>query len=646
MKRWNIHKIFLYSHHEDMREIEFNIEDVTIITGDSQTGKSAIPEIIDYLMGSSECHIPSYVRSCLSWVGILWVKGNTNFSFFRKVPKLGKKSSQEVYFDLGSDLQIPVKSSEIKRKTNLEGGLNQFERLLGIGNIQTESFMNNSNSKRISVRNTMPYLLQDDDVIISKNTLLRGANESDKKQSIIQSLPYFFGVVDESTLEKELEYNKIKKQIQRIEKQIQTNKNIINGANTKALSLVQEAAQLGLCDLSVGEEYSELEIENILNGILKLDVTQESKEIEDRLPDLYNLLAKEQEKVVEIRNKIRSARIKLNSVENFDQTVHKQKRKLEVINIFKNPIDPHTCPLCDNTINGEVQTVKTINDLVHKVKTDLGSIERDRPKLDTYIQSLQTELGSTEFQIESLKQQIETLVTENEQTVNKLNILERRYRTIGRISLYLETLEKDQSDSSNKDSELLERLLARSEELHDEVNIEGKLEALENIERRISAIATNIISKLPFENRYKDNPIFINLRNLNVGVSLPTHSESMRDVGSDENYLSLHVSILLAMHRHFAQLNTPVPGVILFDQLSRPYFPPDKEPEEVELDTERSTLLTFFETLFKEVDCGKSLQIIVLEHAYFKNHERYKSSVKYRWKKGESGLIPKGWPEK
>nr|WP_276576176.1 DUF3732 domain-containing protein [Bacillus sp. CCB-MMP212] len=209
----------------------------------------------------------------------------------------------------------------------------------------------------------------------------------------------------------------------------------------------------------------------------------------------------------------------------------------------------------------------------------------------------------------------------------------------------METIGDENSNSTNKDYENLEKLRNKFELLQDEVNIEGKIEALHNVERRLSSIATNIISKLPFENRYKDCPVFINLRNLNVGVSLPTHSENMRDVGSDENYLSLHVALLLAMHRHFAQLNNPVPGVLLFDQLSRPYFPPDKEPDEVELDNERSSLLTFFETLFDEVDRGESLQIIVLEHAYFKNHERYKSSVKYRWKKGQSGLIPKGWPE-
>ncbi|MDA1913634.1 DUF3732 domain-containing protein [Bacillus cereus] len=646
MKRWNIHKIFLYSHHEEMNKIEFDLEDVNIITGDSQTGKSAIPEILDYLMGSSECHIPSYVRSCLSWVGILWVKDSTKFALFRKIPKLGKKSSQKVYFDIGMDLKIPSKASEIKRKTNLKSALNQFERLLGIGDIKTtESFNNNNITKRITVRNTMPYLIQDDDVVISKNTLLRGANETDKIQSILQSLPYFFGVIDEHTLEKELEFNQVKKQIERMENRVEINKKLLNNGNQKALSLVQEAAQLGLCDISDTVFYSELEIKSLLNDVLQWDLTQESIEREDKLPDLHNLLVIKQTKIIDIKNKIRAARNKLNVADDFNNTVYKQKRKLEIINIFKKPNDPHICPLCSNELNNEVKIVSTINELVNKVKGDLGSVERDRPKLDAYIQNLQKELYETESEVENLKIKIETLVKENEQVENKLNILERRYRTLGRISLYMETIGDENSNSINKDYENLEKLRKKFELLQDEVNIEGKIEALHNVERRLSSIATNIISKLPFENRYKDCPVFINLRNLNVGVSLPTHSENMRDVGSDENYLSLHVALLLAMHRHFAQLNNPVPGVLLFDQLSRPYFPPDKEPDEVELDNERSSLLTFFETLFDEVDRGESLQIIVLEHAYFKNHERYKSSVKYRWKKGQSGLIPKGWPE-
>ncbi|MDQ0257094.1 CRISPR/Cas system CMR-associated protein Cmr5 small subunit [Evansella vedderi] len=645
MKRWNIKKIILYSHHGEKSEVTFELETVNIITGDSQTGKSAIPEIIDYVMGASQCHIPSYVRSCLSWVGILWVKGSTQFSFYRKIPKPGYKSSQEVHFDIGSNIKIPENASYLSKKTNLEGGLAHFERLIGIGNVNSESFGKSTISRRITLRNTMPYLLQDDDVIISKNTLLRGANEPDKKISIIESIPYFFGVVDEKTLEAELEYQKIRKLVERLEKKLIIESSIVNGGASKALGLVQEAAQLGLCD-APENSVSNAELESILNKVQNWDFTQNTEVVEDKLPELYKLLAEEHARIVELKNKIRTAQNKMEAVNDFDKTVQKQKRKLEIVNVFKNPSDPNSCPLCDSNLTRVVAPIKTIKQLVNNVNNDLKEVERDRPKLDKYIQSLKNDVEKSEIQVEDYKLQIETLVKENEHAHNKFSILQRRYKTIGRISLYMESIENNINENGLKEKETLANLKEKLNKLEDEVNLLEKKEALDNIERRISLTATSIIKDLPFEKRYEDSPVYINLKNLNVGVSLSTHSESMRDVGSDENYLSLHVSLLLAMHRHFAKVNSPVPGVLLFDQLSRPYFPPDKEPGEVELDNERTSLLQFFELLFKEVDRQESLQVIVLEHAYFKNHDKYKSSVRYRWKKGENGLIPNGWPEK
>ncbi|WP_347549024.1 DUF3732 domain-containing protein [Pseudalkalibacillus hwajinpoensis] len=652
MKRWNIKKLLLYSHNEQMKELEFNLEDVTIITGGSRTGKSAIPEIIDYVLGAGECHIPSFARACLSWVGILWVKDDTEFSLYRRIPNIGKKSSQDIYFEIGKNVRIPAKSSLLSKKTNLEGGLSQFERLLGIGDARTESFGKKFESKRISVRNTMPYLLQDDDVIISKNTLLRGAND-ERKQSIIESLPYFLGIVDEDTLGKELEFKKITKQISRIEKKVNTNKTIIYGEPNKALSLIQEAIQLGLIDNDDDlEKCSNDELFTKLTKVSNWDITDQNKVNEDQLPHLYEKLANEQIKAIEIKNQLRKAKQQILTVDEFDGTVNRQKRKLEVVNLFKNPHDPSTCPLCSNELTSPSKPVSTIKNLMTKVQDDLKSIEKDRPRLDSHINKLRTELEIKEFEIENTKDEIATLVNENEQIENNLDIFQRRFRTIGRISLYLESKDALNSDKQLKDQNILEELYYRLEELKEEINFESKVNKLENAERRISSIATNIISNLPFEERYKDCPVYINLKNLDVGVSLPTHSESMRDVGSDENYLSLHVSLMLALHRHFANLERPVPGVLLFDQLSRPYFPPDEEPNEVEIDdevnedSERSSLIKYFEALFNEVDRNESLQIIIIEHAFFKNHDRYKKSVKYRWKKNESGLIPKDWPEK
>ena len=103
----------------------------------------------------------------------------------------------------------------------------------------------------------------------------------------------------------------------------------------------------------------------------------------------------------------------------------------------------------------------------------------------------------------------------------------------------------------------------------------------------------------------------------------------MRDVGGDESYLSGHVATLLGLHRVFDDGNRPVPGVIVFDQLSRPFFPADEYHEEVEVrGDDRRDLKTYFDVLFDEVATRGTLQIIVLEHAYFADDPREVEAVK------------------
>ena len=56
MNRWNISKIFFFnSNGEEIREIDFDLNTVNIITGASGTGKTAVIKALDYCLGSSTC---------------------------------------------------------------------------------------------------------------------------------------------------------------------------------------------------------------------------------------------------------------------------------------------------------------------------------------------------------------------------------------------------------------------------------------------------------------------------------------------------------------------------------------------------------------------------------------------------------------
>jgi hypothetical protein len=647
MRRWNIRQILLYSHNGLRNEITFDLESVNIITGDSQTGKSALPEIIDYVMGSSECHIPTYVRRSVIWVGILWKKNETEYAMFRKVPRAPNKSSSDMHYITGKAIQIPKRADDIPFSTNLEGALRKFERLIGIGDVKSETFGTKRDSKTITIRSAMPFLLQDDNIVINKTTLLRGLDDYERRQTVIDALPYFLGIIDEKTLEKEIELKVLNKQLKRLERNNSEDDQIAVGL--KAHSLLNQAAQLGLCEnLSFGT--NEQAVYSTLSKVAQWTPNLHSSIEEEKLSDLYDQLNFQQNNIISIKKQINYAKKSLNFADEFEDTVNHQKSRLDVINVFKKPTEPVSCPLCHQNLQIEMKPVKMIKEVVNKVRFDLDNVEKERPKLDKHIYYLKELLATTEEKLSLLQNEISALIKEDESVEAGLDLNDRRNRLVGSVCFYLDAVSKVSEKALVTAFSDINKLRNRISELSNEIDIESRKEALENAERRISSTAKEIISKLPFENRYKDNPIYINFRDLKVGVSLPTRIEYMRDVGSDENYLSLHVSIMLALHRHFAELNRPVPGVLLFDQLSRPYFPSIDEPQMVEIEEDRdndtSALLQYFNFLFKEVNRGESLQVIVIEHAYFKNHPEYKKAVRKRWKKGFDGLIPIGWPEK
>jgi hypothetical protein len=155
-----------------------------------------------------------------------------------------------------------------------------------------------------------------------------------------------------------------------------------------------------------------------------------------------------------------------------------------------------------------------------------------------------------------------------------------------------------------------------------------------------------VLKKLPFDANYRDVQIMFDARKVKVQFVRASRVYDLRDIGGDESYLSGRVSTLFGLHRVFAQGVRPVPGVLIFDQISRPFYSPESNPGQVRISSsERIDLKQYFDVLFQEVEEQKTLQIIVLEHAYFTDDERYVNAVKTQWDQSNK-LIPFDWPDR
>lgn len=132
----------------------------------------------------------------------------------------------------------------------------------------------------------------------------------------------------------------------------------------------------------------------------------------------------------------------------------------------------------------------------------------------------------------------------------------------------------------------------------------------------------------------------------------------MSDVGSDQNYLAIHIALNFALQRYLEKVRAPVPGVLIFDQISRPYFPStegqkrdelaisaDGDPEDEDEDIR--AMRQHMEFLFAEVDRRDALQVILIEHAYFADDPRYVEATRERWTRASGeGLLPADWPSR
>jgi hypothetical protein len=641
MSRWNIIEIRLYSKDNRYVSLSFAPEAVNIITGPSHTGKSAIIEIVDYCLGSSECHIPGIVGEKCSWVGIIWSKRKQCFGITRRVPEGKAKTNNDMCFLTGSDPQtiLPVSAAEMPTAINRNEANKLVEAQFGIGEIKGETLGTGREGKRISVRQVAPFILQDDDVIISKTTLLRGMND-DRRRKIIDSIPYFFGISDEKAAEKLARLRRLRSDLTKLESKESQRIAIVAMESERALALLAAAVNLGLVDKpnDIGPNESRKLLESASSW-------RPGQQIKGGQGELVRLYEREQELFRELRSakqNLKAAQLVQKDADEFNVTSNGQRRRLQSIAIFRNPTDGTTCPLCNNSLGQDHSSTDAMRDAIEQLDRELSEIQIAKPRIDEYLSAQLDQIQSLENELGQVRSQIGGIVAQEERIESAQLLDHERSRLAGRISLYVESV----SDAPIEDALRLDVLREQVAELEAEVDADGKRSQLADEAQRIGNVATKLLAELPFEEAYRDSSVYFRaINDVNCGIVTATRSFAMRDVGSDENYLSLHLSVLCSLHRHFAANKSPVPGVLIFDQISRPYYPPEENPGEVDVPLSEDTkaVYRYFEFLFEEVKRQRGLQFIIIEHAYLASNEDYKKAVIRRWSDKEK-LIPTDWP--
>ncbi|MEZ5040338.1 MAG: DUF3732 domain-containing protein [Saprospiraceae bacterium] len=639
-----INKIVLYSLDGRIRVLDFQLGRVNIITGESKSGKSALIEIVNYCLASTGCDIPEgVIRDTVSFFAVcLTFSDEENLFIARENPNVrGIQAASTVCLirNIGSDLpDLDAIQSNIDIDTLKE----VLTRKIGISeNIHVPDSPTREPLKA-NFKHSRFYCYQPQYLVADPYQLFYNQNKEFVPQSIKDTLPYFLGAINEEALFIESEITKLKKQLNRLNREKREAEKIKAEGISKAFSLVDEAREIGLIDKSSnpenqGEAYKLLEV--ISNWEYEpLQVKAENsalKELIDKRKELRIELGK-------ISDNRKAATDYLENSFGYSKEAKLQEIRLESINLYKSEtsVDLNHCPLCNSRLENLLPSISSINESLNNIKKDLSLTKAESPRIQSYIDTVDKQYYSVESELRKVEKSISALYAENEKarTIRDLNI--RRGKIIGRVSLFLESV-TDQAE----DKEIGKKIKSVQEkitELEKKVDSESDNENLLSMLNKINLQMSKWVQSLDVE--YEDDPIRFDINKLTMFIDTDRKPIALPQIGSGANWVAYHLLIIFALHKHFIQNDRPVPRFILIDQPTQVYYPPEKSETVVEVSTDEIAVNKMFDFMFTVVESlFPSLQVIVTDHAYL-NNGRFKSSVTEIWRDGLK-LIPEEWKD-
>lgn len=640
-------QISVYGKNRERRDVKFTPSHVNIITGASKKGKSSLLDIVEYCLGSSECNVAEgFIRNTVDWYAILLQFSDTQVFIARAAPLPGLNSNSTSHMIVEADIKVPSRS-ELKSSTNIDSVVKFLTEKLGVPEQETEVPAGQTRSSiSIDFKHSRYYLFQSQDEIAARKTLFHRQSEPHIPQAIKDTIPYFLGAAEDDRLKDLAKLRNLKKEKVRLNKKIYEIESLKGDGLQKGYLLLAEAASAGLYtdeNLIPNEKELLATLSRISNWAPPLVPVEDNTD--DPIPALELEYQRFQQQKREVRFKLNTANEFARSETGFEKEAGEQSFRLQSIGLFKKAAAAeHICPICESQhdardgAEGIIQ--QAIADLAHK----LDGVERNRPRITGYIQSLIKEQDDLADKIRKTRSSIDQIRSKDaaSEGLHDRNLL--KSRIAGRVSLYLDGI--SWSNDTGPLKKQIAALEPQIEDLEERLNPDALKERLDAQISIISEDMTRWARELGLE--HSEHPIRLDISKLTVVAETPHGRTPLHRMGSGENWVGYHLVTYLALAKWFIKEKRPVGRFIFFDQPTQVYFPSDKAVtgniEEIENDEDRKAVKKMFEWLFKvvEEELGGDLQVIVTDHADIEEDWFQSAIADEKWR-GDIALIPKHW---
>lgn len=551
-----------------------------------------------------------------------------------------------MFVSSGRQLTLPSSVNDFDGATTLEAAKAFLERAFGIGDVVEGLPAEGAERGRATVRHVTPYIFVTKEVIYSESVLLHGLEKPDKARDIVATMPYFLGVIDEASVLAERKLRQLQRVLDREEAKEKFRTTAESVLKQRATSLLAEAQRIGIAS-EAPPGASEDELLNRLRTVGSTQVEINAYPNESELATLHGRRRDVLSRLESVKRKTRATKTAIREASGFHGAVTRQYEKLELSEHLQGVA--HVCPLCEAPSERGRETAKALQAALAKVRAENAAVERIKPRLVEHDRELERQLEALNTELREIDDRIQTWLRQNEETRRLADLSQVRAHLLGRISFFLE--------ASVNEPRLVTRdlsvLRAEIEELEARVDREARKIKLQRAERRISQFASEAFAQLPTVEPCIGSELEFSSREPEVVVMEEGSGAVLRipDVGSDQNYLAIHIALSFALQRYFESLNAPVPGLLVLDQISRPYSPTKGEDEDEaeitggEEDEDVQAMRRHIDFLFAETARRKGLQVLLIEHAYFADDVKYVAATRERWTRPSGrALIPLDWP--
>jgi Chromosome segregation ATPases len=653
---FQIKKLILWPKKEqyDLKEIEFKLNQINIITGASRTGKSAIIPIIDYCLGSGSCYIPvKTIRNACSWFGILISSNGKEILLARKEPGL-QKSTDDMFLLEGKTIEIPTQLVKNTTRQNVKRFLDETAKL---SFLDIDSDTNNQFFGRPSFRDLMAFCFQPQNIVANANTLLYKADTTEHRTKLINIFPYILGAVTPEILAKRQQINDLVRDLNRKQRDLQKLKDVSEKWKIEINGWVSLAQEYGIIN-------SELKIEDlsfdVQVGLLKDLINKnpsnaniDSEKIIAASHEMIDLRKEESSVAMELaKSKSRYTEMSqlFDSMDTYRNSLSIQVERLNISKWLRSLGEQNSaCPICGTT-NVKNSTLEKLYTNLEKLEEEAGYTKTIPAAFEREYENVKKEIGILSDHLSAVQKRIKIQSEMKNASESEKYTFDGISRFLGKVQYASETFDLLGTDSSLIAE--ISRLQKEVEDLRKQVD-ENAIE--KKIDTAIRTISTNTMKLIPLLDSERPNdPIKVDYKNLTVIVSSDDgRDDYLWEIGSGSNWLAYHIAATLAFQLFFSNMAmSSVPNFIVYDQPSQVYFPQklaakedDKDLDPKLGDEDRIAVEKIFKTMSSAISmANKPIQIIVLEHAdesvwgkVEKVHEVCE------WRGENQKLIPEEW---